>query len=199
MKRFSSLTGLVTAGGRSSRMGSDKGLLQEHGLPWAALAREKLLCYCREVFISISPPQYSTYSTVVDPAHLIMDSPLTGNKSNGAGGPIIAAVSAASKFPGQDLLILASDLTDMAPAVLGSLVSAYLDRPGFSCYAFSSAQEFEPLCAIYRAAALRPLLSLPAQDPLPSLQQLLKRERTYGLVIPSGYRPAFRNRNRPTD
>lgn len=176
-------------------MGSDKGLLEKNGLPWCMRAREKLLPFCRKVFISISSPQYPAYSRVVDPAHLVTDDPMAGSN---AGGPMIAAVSAARKFPEQDLWILACDLTDMAPAILGELVSAYYTHPEFRCYAFTSAQGFEPLCAIYRAAALHSLNS-PTPDTPASLQQLLHRERTCPLVIPDGYHASFRNRNHPTD
>lgn len=196
MKRSQSLTGLVTAGGRSTRMGADKGLLEINGVPWAVHAREKLLAVCRQASISISREQYPAYSAVMDPRWLVADDPLI---ENAVSGPIVAAVSAARKFPGQDLLILACDLTDLEPMVLRELVSAYESRREFSCYAFRSLHGFEPLCAIYRAASLQRMLELPATEVPPSLQAWLSRERTYPLGIRASHRASFRNRNRPQD
>ena len=54
---FSGLRGLVLAGGRSSRMGADKGLIDYHGLAQVDWLAELLREFCGSVHISVSRRQ----------------------------------------------------------------------------------------------------------------------------------------------
>ena len=51
------IMGLVLAGGRSQRMGMDKGMLQYHGKPQREYLYEQLEPICSRVFLSIRPEQ----------------------------------------------------------------------------------------------------------------------------------------------
>jgi molybdopterin-guanine dinucleotide biosynthesis protein A len=51
------MTGLLLCGGKSSRMGSDKGLLSAEGITWAATAYNKLSTVASLIFISVNDEQ----------------------------------------------------------------------------------------------------------------------------------------------
>ena len=53
----SALNGLVLAGGKSTRMGEDKGILQWYGKEQRYYVADMLATFCEEVFISCRPEQ----------------------------------------------------------------------------------------------------------------------------------------------
>lgn len=76
------LLGVVVCGGRSSRMGRDKGLLVYHNKPQRYHVYELLAAYCDRTVISISEQLLTTvaegYEVVVDDARFSEMGPLTG-------------------------------------------------------------------------------------------------------------------------
>jgi len=63
------ISGYILAGGRSSRMGTDKALLQLAGKPLIAHAVAKLRRICAEVFILGSDPALAAYAPLVPDLH----------------------------------------------------------------------------------------------------------------------------------
>jgi molybdopterin-guanine dinucleotide biosynthesis protein A len=65
----SALGGYVLAGGRSSRMGADKALIELAGKPLLQRAAEKLRRTCAAVHILGSNPAFAEYGPLVDDVH----------------------------------------------------------------------------------------------------------------------------------
>jgi molybdopterin-guanine dinucleotide biosynthesis protein A len=63
------ISGYVLAGGRSSRMGADKALLQLAGKPLIAHAVAKLRCVCASVHILSANPALAAYAPLVPDLH----------------------------------------------------------------------------------------------------------------------------------
>lgn len=126
----------LLAGGKSSRMGADKALLDWHGVPlWRRqidklieLDPERLLLSCRE-----------EQGLKNVPAELVFDPP--GNP-----GPL-GAVARCLEVAQMPLLVLAVDMPAMTAGFMRGMLDAAgdVDR-GFMCEAEHG---FEPLCAVY--------------------------------------------------
>jgi molybdopterin-guanine dinucleotide biosynthesis protein A len=63
------VTGYVLAGGKSSRMGQDKALLELGGKPLIQLAVEKLEQVCAEVFVLSANPELGRFAPLVPDLH----------------------------------------------------------------------------------------------------------------------------------
>lgn len=94
------LYGIVLAGGKSSRMGQDKGLIKYHEKPQREYAYELLKPLCAEVFLGIREEQKAeistTYATVID--------------QNEFKGPFNSLLSAHRSYPNAAWLVVACDL-----------------------------------------------------------------------------------------
>ncbi len=189
------LAGLVLCGGKSSRMGSDKGLLQKDGEYWARLAADKLATLQIPVFVSVHPSQQSDYSAIFTDDSLIPDSlPLHG--------PLAGLLSASQKFPHYDWLILACDLPDMSTSLLQELLQVYRQNSTYECFIFINENEPEPLCGVYKAESLRKIAELHRQNKLVrhSMKYILGLCSTHtAAIIGEATRQAFKNYNSQTD
>lgn len=101
MSRIPELNGLVLAGGRSTRMGQDKGLINWHGKPQREYMADLLAPYCQKVFISCRADQKGeveqrNYAALPD---LYTDS-----------GPLGAILSAFEQNKNTAWLVIACDL-----------------------------------------------------------------------------------------
>jgi molybdenum cofactor guanylyltransferase len=186
------LAGLVLCGGQSSRMGTDKGLIQKSGRAWAEIAYNKLNDLGIPVCISIHPAQQQTYQPIFPESTFIIDSlPLRG--------PLAGLLSAHQKFPQHHWLVLACDLPDMTIPVLQELLRNYHQNPDYECFVFANENEPEPLCGIYRATGLRRIMNLFGQNLLKrhSMKHVLEISKSRVLALPDEWKPAFKNYNSP--
>ena len=141
----SELFGLVLAGGRSARMGADKGGLiwTAAGVPQVRVAAALLEQVCERAFVSINADQrndaaYAGLATIVD----------TEPDRGPAGG-----LSSAFAFePRAAWLVLAVDMPRVSAAVLRNLV-AQRDRARIATVHRHADGTIEPLCAIWEAHA----------------------------------------------
>jgi molybdopterin-guanine dinucleotide biosynthesis protein A len=153
--------GVVLAGGASRRMGRDKAALAVDGETLAARAARRLLGVCARVVIADGG------RGLVPGLPCLPDAP--------AAGPAAGILGAALAWPGHPLLVLACDLPRVSEALLREL----LRRPPFAeagwsgevAAAAAAADDaadpdwvvprwergLEPLCALYRPAALAAL------------------------------------------
>ncbi|MBK9992311.1 MAG: molybdenum cofactor guanylyltransferase [Verrucomicrobia bacterium] len=189
-KREIAFTGVVLAGGRSTRMGRDKALLT---LEDGRTLLERAVAVLREfdaTEILVSTGSDKTYGMpgTRELADVRADC--------GPLGGLHACLSVAKE---QLCLVLAVDLPAMAPSYLRGLLSRTQARRGVVPVIDGSA---EPLVAVYSKEALAEVQrALETGDY--SLQKLIRRLEQAGLVdlvpVEPGERPLFANWNSPED
>ncbi len=130
--------GFVLAGGKSSRMGRDKALLEFRGRPMIAIAVETLRSVCEEVSIAGNRDDLSDWAPVVRESR----------EGEGPAAGIEAALGAASL---DWVLMLPVDLPMMSAELLRCWVNVVMARDGVAASYLMSAEEWHPaLCLVHR-------------------------------------------------
>jgi molybdenum cofactor guanylyltransferase len=144
------LFGLVLAGGASTRMRTDKALLDYHGQPQVRWAFELLAKFCAATFVSVRPDQRE------DPSRAGL--PQIVDRQPGI-GPIAGISAALLEHPKAAWLVLACDLPFLTEETLQHLIAHR--NPHKVATAYRSAHDGlpEPLCAIWEPGAREPLLA----------------------------------------
>jgi molybdopterin-guanine dinucleotide biosynthesis protein A len=189
-----SLIGIILCGGKSSRMGQDKGMLKLGKDTWAEIAYSKLKFFSIPVYVSINKNQEVAYNQCFQKSILIED-------DFPVGGPLKGILSAHHKFPEKDLLILSCDMPLMNLSVLYRLFDNYLFfKTKFDFFSYSLNERFEPLCSIYTSSGLKNIETECLENKLRenSPQALLKSGNTKILTVPSGSEEYFTNFNYPS-
>jgi molybdopterin-guanine dinucleotide biosynthesis protein A len=189
------MKGVVLCGGQSTRMGTDKGMLQKDATTWAQLAFNKLAALSMPVVLSVNQQQQNTYSNFFDASSLIIDDP-----NLHIGGPLHGILSVHTQFPSSDLLILACDMVAMETIVLQHLYNHALTT-NKEAIVFMNAGKAEPLCGIYKANGLQKIKALYVQGELKrhSMMYVLELLGADYLDIPSEWVGCFENYNLPKD
>lgn len=139
------LYGLVLSGGKSTRMGTDKGLIEYHGRPQREHLYNLLSEVCDRTYISLREEQEankpSGFATITD--------------ENKFRGPFNGILSAHNLHPEVAWLVLACDLPLMDLTALKQLVEER-DADKFAT-SFSNKENPlpEPVCAIWEPKALK--------------------------------------------
>ena len=138
------LYGLVLSGGKSTRMGTDKGLITYHGMPQREYLYQLLDRVCDRTFISLRKEQESEvpfgFATIAD--------------EDKFKGPYNGLLSAHSKHPDVAWLVLACDLPLIDLLALQQLIAARDPNAAATAFAQKEDPLPEPLCAIWEAKAL---------------------------------------------
>lgn len=146
------VNGLVLAGGKSVRMGKDKGLINYHGRPQREHVFNLLEELCSETFISCRPEQVVEIEGMPSLADTFMGL-----------GPFGAMLSAFRKKPDEAWMVVACDL----PFLNREAIWHLLENRNVSKYAtafYNPATEFpEPLITIWEPKAYPLLLQFLAQ------------------------------------
>jgi len=142
------IRGVVLCGGESKRMSRDKGLLPLGTNNWAGRAFGKLEQLSIPVCLSVNPRQVPAYRQFFSSEQLIID-------QTDASGPLKGLLSVHLKFPDDDLLLLACDMTEMDTNTLKTLKDSAAIFPGFDYYVYAQEDFIEPLCAIYTSISLK--------------------------------------------
>ena len=138
------LYGLILAGGKSSRMGTDKGLLQYHGKPQREYLFELAQTVCERVFYSIREDQQATFN----PHESITD-------RNEYRGPFNGMLSANTAFSNKAWLVLACDLPLIDSAAIKQLVTERNPSKVATAFATQKSGLPEPLVAIWEPQGLQ--------------------------------------------
>ena len=135
------ILGLILAGGRSTRMGSDKALLAFGARPQLDVCFELLGRHCAKVFVS-------TRRGLPRPGFPVIEDVLENI------GPIAGFIAAIEAAPASPWLVLACDLPHVDDATLAFLIAHR--NPAKMATAFLSSHDGlpEPLCAIYEPGFL---------------------------------------------
>ncbi|WBA40985.1 NTP transferase domain-containing protein [Hymenobacter canadensis] len=143
------LRGLVLAGGRSQRMGQDKGKLAYHGQEQRAYAAELLAPFCQDVHVSCRPDQ------IVELEYAGLR-PLPDAFADL--GPLSGILSALRLDPNAAWLVVACDLPFLSKTTLAHLVQHR--QPARMATAFQSPENEwpEPLITIWEPASYPQLL-----------------------------------------
>ena len=152
------LRGLVLAGGRSSRMGSDKAaLVHPDGRTLLRRCHDLLReAGCETIAISLRHDQ--EIPAGLDGTEIVRD-------PEGASlGPIAGIVAAMRLDPAADWLVLACDLPRLDAATLVHLIGSKQADEKFLAYRSEFDGLPEPLCTLYSQAALPVLVQAQADD-----------------------------------
>lgn len=137
--------GLVLSGGKSTRMGADKGLISYHGMPQRDYLYQMLSNICEVTYMSIREDQKSEFKEDIN---VIVD-------RNEFRGPYNGLLSAHKQFPDVAWLVLACDLPLMDEVALQELVSQRDALQMATAFALKENPLPEPLCAIWEPHAFR--------------------------------------------
>ncbi len=145
------LYGLVLAGGKSQRMGQDKGLIEYHGLPQREFLADQLQGVCDEVFYSIRPDQDAD-----------LNGPVIKDSFTGL-GPFGAIVSAFREYPNAAWLVVACDLPLLDKAGLQHLAQKRNTSKLATAYHNPATGWPDPLVTIWEPRAYTVLLQFLTQ------------------------------------
>jgi len=149
MTSIANLYGLVLAGGKSTRMGTDKSLIEYHGVPQREYLYGLLGQVCERTFISLRKEQEAKaqfgFATIADDDRFR--------------GPFNGMLSAHNRSPEVAWLVLACDLPLMDQASLEQLIKERDPEKFATTFANENDPLPEPMCAIWEPHALQKAIS----------------------------------------
>lgn len=134
------VTGIILAGGKSSRMGTEKGLQELCGKSLISYAIEVLSVFCSEIIISSSSDAYQSlgFRVVADEFPGI--------------GPMGGIYSALKQSKTEKTLVLSCDLPFVSVELLSHILK---NSEGYQvAVPWEGNRHYEPLCGFYRSSVL---------------------------------------------
>jgi len=179
--------GLVLAGGKSRRMGSDKALLMQGGQSQLSLAVDLLARVLPKVYVSARKDQANEterrkFEQIIDRYEDI--------------GPAAGILSALQSFPDVSWLVLACDLPNVDEDTVATLIAAHTGEHPFTAYKSSHDGLPEPLCAIFSAQS-RPIIEAFVADGMVCPRKMLIRSDTF--LLDQSNPASLDNMNTPED
>jgi molybdopterin-guanine dinucleotide biosynthesis protein A len=140
MTKSKPVYGLVLAGGKSRRMGTDKALLGHGGRSQLAHVVALLESEVDRVFVSARPdqaeePERCRFDLVVDRFENL--------------GPLAGILSAMAEYPDVDWLVVACDLPNISKDTFAHLLANRSPTQPFTAYISAHDGLPEPLCALW--------------------------------------------------
>lgn len=188
------MTGVVLCGGSSTRMGTDKGLLKEEEQTWAEIAASKLTALALPVVVSVNDQQAPVYEQIFSKEQLIVD------KEIFAKAPLFGLLSVHLQLPKEDLFVLACDIRNMTTDILQNLFDSF-KKGAYEANVYQTGERPQPLCGIYKAAALHKIYRLYQEGKLRrfSMMHVLEALHTHYIPVPDKNLAAFNNYNEPQE
>lgn len=139
------LKGLILSGGMSTRMGTEKRLLNYHGKSQEQYLYELMKPFCDEVFVSINANQQTELPFIQDIEIAVKS-------------PIVGIFSAFQQFPESAWLVIACDMPLVSQETIEFLLKNR--NPDKYATAFENPEEHfpEPLLTIFEAKFYEPLM-----------------------------------------
>lgn len=178
------LNGLILAGGKSSRMGSDKGVLVYHGKPQREHLFDLLQKFCKKVYLSCKSNETVPHHLNPITDTLDIDSPLNGIISAFKTDPTTAWLAIAVDMPLVDEPIIRYLLAHRDPL---NIATCFLDSDG---------KLPEPMCTVWEPHAF-PLLQDFIKTGNVSPRKFLQENNAKLLRVPD--KRALININSPED
>jgi molybdopterin-guanine dinucleotide biosynthesis protein A len=145
------LKALILLGGKSSRMGEEKGLIQYHEKTQAEHLVSLLEELGLEVFLSVREEQKEKYA--------FLNRPFIADQLQGA-GPLGGIASAMRSFPQTAFLVVACDLPNIQKEQLEFLLKNRNTKAFATCYESPLDGGPEPLCSIYEPKSFSALMKV---------------------------------------
>lgn len=144
------INGLLVLGGKSSRMGQDKGELVYRNKPQRFAVQEMLTEVCSNTtYVSVAKEQYLDMDNRIEDSFMGL-------------GPMGGILSAFKQLPDAAFLVLPNDLPNMTASKLSELI-AQRDPSKYATAFIGETKDFpEPLVCIYEPRAYRRLLEFMA-------------------------------------
>jgi molybdopterin-guanine dinucleotide biosynthesis protein A len=161
----SALNGLVLAGGKSTRMGEDKGILQWYGKEQRYYVADMLATFCEEVFISCRSEQ----TNAIDKNYKVIEDEFEDT------GPLGAIVSALHHVNNCAWLVIACDLPLLNEKTIHYLIQNREENVIATTFSTDDGLP-EPLITIWEPAAL-PLLEAALSEGKYSPQKVLMKAK----------------------
>lgn len=141
------MNGLILAGGKSSRMGSDKAKINYHGQQQVEYIYDKLNQKCSDVFVSVRADQAIDYSIPVieDSFHNF--------------GPLGGILSAFKYNPNCAWITIATDLPFVSDSSIDELIKQRDKSKIATCFITSKSEFPDPLFTIWEPKAYHSLLN----------------------------------------
>ncbi len=186
------MTGIILCGGKSTRMGTDKGMLKPDEKTWAQTAIDKMASLNIPLKISVNKDQLSDYTKEFPATDLISD-----NEALHVNGPLLGVLSCHLQHPSEDLFILACDMPLIEPSLLTELYNQYYSGPPADAYLYMNNKEPEPLCGIYSARGLSRILTMLRNGLLAkhSMKFMLEQLGIKSIELAEDQKKYFRNFN----
>lgn len=181
------LYGLVLAGGKSRRMGSDKALLSSNGETQLSRAVHLLERFADRVFVSVRPdqagePERRRFASITDRYTDI--------------GPIAGVLSAMDEAPDAAWLVVACDLPNIDDTTLATLLDQRDAERPFTAFRSSHDGLPEPLCAIYEPHARNIIDAFVTEGIVCPRKMLIRSDTT---LLDQPHPAALDNINTPED
>ena len=190
------LMALVLSGGKSSRMGKDKGTLDLNGESWTMHASKLCSTLNLSVVHSIQAAQQETYAAFLDSESLLID-------SIDVKGPLAGLLSFYLKYPSTDVLLLPCDMIQLDKKILSELTDAYEQiRIGHDILVYQHADGvIEPMPGIYTSESLRKIYWLFVAGELTkySMKHCIEISNSFFIPIAKEDEIYFKNANTPED
>ncbi len=135
------VAGLVLGGGRSRRMGTEKGLLPIYKTNWILHAKEKMEHLVSPVLLSLQKRQLGQYQPFLSNPFILDSVKIQG--------PLAGILTAHLHYPHCSFLVLACDNILVDLAILKRLVNEFQKQPDCSGVLFQSDNQIEPLIGLY--------------------------------------------------
>jgi len=190
------MLGIILCGGKSLRMGNDKGLLVYQDELWAQVAYDKLRLAGLPIKLSVNATQQEDYTK-----HFGLDQLIVDDLSLTIKGPLLGLLSGHSLFPEEDLFLLACDLLAMEFHLLERLLNEYTAEGSFDAYIFNKGGQQEPICGIYTAKGLKKIMQLLKTSGLEkySMKYILSNLKVFEIALDEKDEKAFTNFNSHAD
>lgn len=199
MNTITGMIAVILSGGQSSRMGKDKGLIENDGVPWIKMLQQKLADFSLPVYISVNKQQQTAYKSVLVSQYLIADDP----SLEGINGPLRGILSAFRAHPNHHIVFLPCDMPLLNREIFELWLDTFLQQyPQHFAVISKAGKRLQPLCGIYSYKALQKLEENYRQGRIgnQSMHAVVKDMlNAYILEIPEKYIEQFKNFNTPED
>ena len=181
------ITGIVLAGGKSSRMGGEKGLKLLDGKPMIAYALEALAPWCTEILISSNSHVYDHLGCRVVPDISTNSGPMGGiyscmlqSQSEEENTQVSPPSNKDTEINKDWFFVLSCDVPRITSEIVAHIIS--LSEDADITVPWHGGEHYEPLCAVY-SRRLLPLMESYIKAGNFKIPDLIKQVNTRRILI----------------